>query len=53
MAELHVETTGYSAISDNQAKFFAVSIFSEVKNYIAAHRAEFEAWLYEEEQKSN
>ena len=35
-------------MSEMQAKFFARSIFSDVKKYIAEHHAEFETWQNEE-----
>lgn len=40
-------------MSDKQAKYFALSIFGEVKSYIKEHRAEFEAWQREAEGKDD
>lgn len=48
-----VKTSGYNAIGDEQAKQFARSIFSEVKEYIQAHRSEFEAWQAEQKAGEN
>ena len=36
-------------MSDEQAKLFAAAICTGVRGYIAAHRAEFEAWRREQE----
>lgn len=41
---LTVNTSGAVLMGDEQAKYFAMSIFSEMKAYIKAHPAEFEAW---------
>lgn len=36
-------------ISTKQAQYFAIQVFSEIKQYLAEHKAEFEEWLIEEE----
>lgn len=46
---LTVEKIGEETMSDEQAKLFAASICTGVRAYIAAHRAEFEAWQREQE----
>lgn len=40
-------------ITKQQAHFFAIQLFSEIKNYIADHKAEFAAWCVEQEEKIN
>lgn len=45
---LTVETIGEKSMSNEQAKYFALSIFSGVKAYIKEHRAEFEEWQREQ-----
>ena len=44
-----VESFGGPGMSDEQAKYFAISIFAGVKQYISEHRAEFEEWHAEQE----
>ena len=46
---LAVETIGGENMSNEQARYFALSIFSGVKSYIKVHRAEFEEWQREQE----
>ena len=45
---LTIETIGGEKLSDEQVKYFAVSVFAGVKQYISEHRAEFEAWQREQ-----
>ena len=50
---LTVETIGGKDMSEKQAKYFALSIFGEVKKYVKEHRTEFEAWQQETEGKDD
>lgn len=43
-----VEIVGGESMSNEQAKYFALSIFAGVKAYIKEHRAEFEEWQREQ-----
>lgn len=45
---LTVETIGGKSMSNEQVKYFALSIFAGVKAYIKEHRAEFEEWQREQ-----
>ena len=40
-----VETNGGEKMSNEQARYFALSIMSGVKSYIKTHRQEYEAWV--------
>lgn len=43
-----VETNGGEKMSNEQARYFALSIMSGVKSYIKTHRQEYEAWIAEQ-----
>lgn len=40
-------------ISNEQAKEFAWSIFSEIENYVNEHQEEYELFLLEENRRAN
>ena len=42
-------TEGY-AISREQAHYFAIQVFAEMKKYIAAHKQDYEQWLKDEKE---
>lgn len=46
---LAVNTSGGVDMGTEQAKYFALSIFADMKAYIKEHRAEYEQWLIEQE----
>ena len=46
---LTIKTTGVEVLGEEQAKYFALSIFADMKAYIKDHRAEYEQWLIEQE----
>lgn len=46
---LTVLTSGETIMGKKQAELFAISIFASAKAYIRDHRAEYEAWLREQE----
>lgn len=46
---LAVNTSGGVDMGTEQAKYFAISIFADLKAYVKAHRAEYEQWLIEQE----
>ena len=46
---LTIKTSGVAVLGEEQAKYFALSIFADVKAYVKAHRAEYEQWLAEQE----
>lgn len=46
---LTIKTSGVAVLGEEQAKYFALSIFANAKAYIKEHRAEFEQWLIEQE----
>ena len=46
---LTIKTSGVAVLSEEQAKYFALSIFDDMKNYIREHRAEYEQWLKKQE----
>lgn len=39
-------------LSQKQARFFAIQIYSSMKEYIADHKVEFEDWLNKNEENS-
>lgn len=41
---LTVETNGAVVMGEKQARGFALAMLPEIKKYVAAHGAEFEAW---------
>ncbi len=45
---LTIQTSGEVVMGTKQAKYFALSICSGVKNYLKVHHAEYEAWLREQ-----
>ena len=45
---LAVKTSGEIIMGEEQAKYFAISIYAGVKTYLKEHQAEFEAWLQEQ-----
>ena len=46
---LTIKTSGVAVLGEEQAKYFALSIFADVKAYVKEHRAEYEQWLIEQE----
>lgn len=42
---LVVEVIGGENMSNEQAKYFALSIFAGMKAYVKEHRTEFELWM--------
>lgn len=46
---LAIKTSGVAVLGEEQAKYFAISIFADMKAYIKEHRAEYEQWLIEQE----
>lgn len=46
---LAVNTSGGVDMGTEQAKYFAISIFADLKAYVKAHKAEYEQWLIEQE----
>ena len=45
---LTIQTSGEVVMGTKQAKYFALSICSGIKNYLKTHRTEYEAWLQEQ-----
>lgn len=45
---LTIETSGKAVLSEEQAKYFALSIFADMKAYIRDHQAEYKQWLMEQ-----
>ncbi len=43
-----VNTSGIPTITEKQACYFAVSIFSDMKTYIKEHQSEFKQWQAEQ-----
>lgn len=43
-----VNTSGIPTITEKQAEYFAISIFSDIKKYVEGHQAEFEQWQAEQ-----
>ena len=46
---LTIKTSGVAVLGEEQAKYFALSIFADMKAYITEHRPEYEQWLIEQE----
>ena len=46
---LTIKTSGMAVLGEEQTKYFALSIFADMKAYIKEHRAEYEQWLIEQE----
>lgn len=46
---LTIKTSGVAVLGEGQVKYFALSIFADVKAYLKEHRAEYEQWLNEQE----
>ena len=46
---LTIKTSGVAVLGEEQAKYFALSIFADMKAYIKEHRSEYEQWLIEQE----
>ena len=46
---LTIKTSGVAVLGEKQTKYFALSIFADVKAYTKEHRAEYEQWLIEQE----
>ena len=46
---LTIKTSGVAVLGEEQAKYFALSIFADVKAYVREHKEELEQWLQEQE----
>ena len=46
---LTIKTSGVAVLGEEQAKYFALSIFADMKAYVREHKEELEQWLQEQE----
>ena len=46
---LTIKTSGVAVLGEEQTKYFALSIFADVKAYVKEHRADYVQWLIEQE----
>lgn len=46
---LTIKTSGVAVLGEEQAKYFALSIFADVKAYLREHRTDYEQWMIDQE----